>query len=76
MQTTYRIGHVRSGAALQHDARQAGCVLRDDIAFRLRTSFNVSLCGGKERVNDTRAECGVGQGEPAEEQGHELKGDE
>ena len=42
MQTTYRIGHVRSGAVLQHDARQAGSVLRDDIAFRLRTSFNVS----------------------------------
>ena len=51
-------------------------MLRDDVAFRLRTSFNVSLRGGKERVNDARAERGVGQGKPAEEQGHELKGDE
>ena len=48
-------------------------MLRDDVAFRLRTSFNVSLRGGKERVNDARAERGVGQGKPAEEQGHELK---
>ena len=60
---------------MQHDARKAGSVLRDDTTFSccLRPSFNISLRGGEERVDNACPERGVGQGEPTEEQWHELK---